>query len=232
MGWLSNLFNKSNSNGMPSPSTDYHDLDGLPVPVSAATVDLRAAREMVNAAALRTVQAYGVPAHWLSFEVVTISDAENAYFQLQVQMKHWDEYMAAHSFAFERAVMKRLREDDPEVGRALRAVLWHVAPDAGCPYDDMPEAKAWSADAIKKRGMVRDRINRDLYAVNTPASGAKVATMMPVSADDADRADRSTMPVKYESLLDDDGYNDTEPANLNGFAATQPFIHESAKKTK
>jgi hypothetical protein len=232
MGWLANFFKSTNSAEAPSNSTGFHDLDGIPVPLKSAQVDLRKARESINMAAVKAAQVYGIPATWLTFEVVTLSDTNQAYFQLQVVMNVWDEYLAAHCYAFERTVIKRLRDDDLDVGRAVRAVLWRVSADAGCPYDDMPEAKAWSAEAVKKRGLVRDRINRELYALSTPASGAtvntKIPTTMPVSADDAERAGRSTMPVKYDALLDDD-FSETRPSSFNGFAATEPYPAEVAK---
>jgi hypothetical protein len=229
MGWISNLFSKTNHDEVPSPSTGFHDLEGQPVPISLAAADVRAARELVHGAAVRTAQTYGVPARWLMFEVVTIADDEKAYFQLQVVLKHWDEYFMSHTYAFERAVIKRIREENDNVGRALRAVLWRVAADAGCPYDDMPESKAWAPESIKRRGDVREHINRELYAVLTPASGALHPALMPVSADDAERAGRSTMPVKYDPLADNGDFSETHPTAFNGFAATQPFTPDVVK---
>jgi hypothetical protein len=227
MGWLSNLFSSPRRGTDPSNSTSYHDLDASPVPLKPAAMDLRNAREVVNQAAARTAQAYGIPVGWLTFEVLTISDASQAYFQLQVVMNIWDDYLAAHGYAFERAVIKRIRDENIEVGRAVRAVLWRVAPDAGCPYDDMPEAKAWSADAVKKRGMVRDRINRELYAISTPAAAANVPgkppAALPLRASEAERAEASTLPANHDSLLDDSAFGETRPSSFNGFAATQPY---------
>ena len=108
MGWISKLFSKTDEPEMPSPSTGFHDLEGHPVPISLATTDARVARALVHNAATLTAQVYALPANWLSFEVVTISDDEKAYFQLQVLMNHWDEYLVAHSYAFERAVIKKV----------------------------------------------------------------------------------------------------------------------------
>jgi hypothetical protein len=231
MGWLANFFKTTNRADTPSHSTGFHDLDGGPMPLKPSAAHLRTARELINSAAMQTALVYGVPPRWLSFEVVTISDDEKAYFQLQVVMNHWDEYLAAHCYAFERAVIKRIREENIEVGRAIRAVLWRMAADAGCPYDEMPETQAWSADAVKKRGQVRDRVNRELYALSTPASGAVVPgasgfivpATMPVSADQAERADRSSLPVNHDSLLEDSAFSETRPSTFNGFAATQPY---------
>ena len=224
MGWLANLFKSPRRAQGPSHSTGFHDLDGDPVPMKPTAVELRAARELINAVAMQTVQAYGIPARWLTFEVVTIADEEKAYFQLQVMTHHWDEYLAAHCYAFERTVVKHIDEANTDVGRALRAVLWHMSPDAGCPYDALPEAQAWSADAVKKRGVVRDRIHREMYANSHSGAGAIAHALMSGIADEAERADRITMPSKYDSLLDGDDFGETGSSQFNGFAATQPFM--------
>jgi hypothetical protein len=228
MGWLANFFKSPAGVDAPSHSTDFHDLEGSPVPLKPVAADLRVARELIKTAAVQTALVYGLPARWLTFEVVTISDDQNAYFQLQVVMNHWDEYLAAHCYAFERAVIKRIREENTEVCRAVRAVLWRTAADAGCPYDDMPEAQAWSAEAVKKRGLVRERINRELYALSTPAAGAMVSgkppTTLPLSANEAERAESSTLPAGHEALLEDSAFSDTRPSTFNGFAATEPFM--------
>lgn len=231
MGWLANFFKAPHGEDTPSHSTGFHDVDGSPVPLKARSADLRTARELISAAAMQTTVVYGVPPRWLTFEVVTISDDENAYFQLQVVMNHWDDYLVAHCYAFERAVIQRIRQENVEVSRAIRAVLWRTAADAGCPYDDMPEAQAWSVDAVKKRGQLRDRVNREMYALSTPASGevfpgagaGTVPATMPVSADEAERADRSTLPINYDSLLQESVSAETRPSTFNGFAATQPY---------
>jgi hypothetical protein len=217
MGWLFNIFKVADAAEEPSHSTGFHDLDAHPVPMNAQSINLRAARELVHTAAVKTAQLYGVPAHWLSFEVVTIADESQAYFQLQVMQNHWDEYLAAHSYAFERAVLKRIREEDIDVGRAVRAVLWRSSPDAGCPYDDMPEPSAWTQEEILRRGLQRDRINRALYAVTTPASGA--VAMLPISSEGAARADSATVSDS-DSHVPTEGFEDTNPGDATGFEVT------------
>ncbi len=220
MGWISKLFKPQQKVADPSNSTGFHDLDGSPVPLKPLADDVRKARELINKAAIETALVCGVPATWLSFEVVTISDHESAYFQLQVVMNRWDEYLAAHSYAFERAVVKRISEKNLNVVRAMRAVLWRTAPDAGCPYDDMPEAQAWGSEAVKKRAQARDRMNRDLYTLSASPAGAAVPIHMPFSADQADGSNPSD---KYRYLLDDSAYDDNQPSSVNDFAATQAY---------
>jgi hypothetical protein len=232
MSWLDNLFakpkpkSKSKRRADPTNSTSYHDLEEAPVPLAPTKVDIQNARDVVNQAALKTAQAHGIPAGWLSFEVLTIADEKNAYFQLQVVMNIWDEHLAIHNLAFQNAVIKRVRDESLDVGRALRAVLWRVSPDAGCPYDDMPPAQAWTADAVRKRSIVRERINRELYALSVPASGAAVPTNKAASATSAGGVAQPAgtgNASKHEGLLDDSAFGDTRPSTFNGFAATQPY---------
>lgn len=233
MGWFSTLFSKSPQRDTTSSnSTSYHDLDGSPVPLKPAAMDLRGARDLVNQAAVRTAQVHGIPSGWLTFEVMTISDANQAYFQLQVVMNIWDEHLALHGIAFQNAVIKRIRDENLEVGRALRAVLWRVAPEAGCPYDDMPPAKAWSAEAIKKRSVVRERINRELYALSTPASGATVSSRQAVRADAPPPIQPNGPVDKFAGLLDDDSFGETRPSSFDGFAATQPYVADVPKSSR
>jgi hypothetical protein len=224
MSWFSNLFSTPRRNTEHSNSTSYHDLEGGPVPLQPAAVDIRSARDVVNQAAMRTAQVHGIPPGWLTFEVLTISDAKQAYFQLQVVMNIWDDHLALHTSAFQNAVIKRIRDENLEVGRAVRAVLWRVAPEAGCPYDDMPAAQAWSAEAVRKRSILRERFHRELYAMGAPASVDAVGMAhRPENAKDPARADKFTTPANRDDLLDDSAFGDTRPSSFNGFAATQPY---------
>ncbi len=239
MGWLSNIFNKSNELEVSSPSTSFHDMDDQPVALTLQSSDLRVARELVKTAAIQTALNCGVPAHWVAFEVVTIADDEKAYFQLQVTLQHWDEYFASHTYAFESAVLKRIRDDDLQTGRAVRAVLWRTSPDAGCPFDDMPEASAWSADAIRQRGEVSDRVRREMRvgARNLPtgmrmtAGAAAAIPATALSASDSDssgvefdltneREGLATVPITYDHFA--------KPVD---FGVTQPMGHQDFETT-
>lgn len=226
MGWLSNIFKEPNEASeleSPSPSTSFHDLDGHPMPMSLKGADLGAARELVKTTAMQITQIHGIPSRWLSFEVVTIADDEKAFFQLQIILNHWDEYLAAHQYAFERAVLKRIREENTDVGRAVRAVLWRTSADAGCPYDDLPDGQAWTSHAVAQRGQVRDRIQREMPAsLGTLASGAAATAVLPAQARtlDSERGGDSTLPVTYDHLQEPHGFHQSHSDGRADFAET------------
>jgi hypothetical protein len=221
MGWLSTLLKKPDEAQPPVPDTDIHDWDNEPLSSATMPADLGAALELINGTALQTVIAYGLPQHWFSFETVTVTNSEKTYFQLQILMNHWDMQMCAHSYAFECAVIRSIRKKDKDIGRALRAVLWRVAPDAGCPFDEMPAPSYWSAEAVSERDLLRERIQREFYAATTPESGAKPA--MPVKVVYA----KVNTPI--EALSESVGYSDTHPHNLNGFSHTHPHTRSHLK---
>lgn len=239
MGWISKLLNKSDGPQEPSHSTGFHDIDEKPIAITLADSDVRVARELVHQAAIYTAQAHGLPTRWFTFEVVTISDAERAYFQLQIMLHYWDEYLMAHCHAFELAVLKKIREENVDVGRAVRAVLWRVTASASCPYDQMPESSAWSSESIKLRALTSDRINRELYAQHyktTPdVVGLPLATTVPLEAGGHLSKDGSTtIPLDNRSrarssVLESEGFRSTLSTELTDFVPTQSMQVEQPK---
>ena len=209
VNWLNRILSTApQAQDAPSPSTGFFDIDGQPVPLSLAQQDIRAARELIRAAAVRTTAAHGIPSNWLSYEVVTISDDEKAYFQLQVSLRIWDEQLWTLSSAYEQKVLKRIREEDVNVARAVRAVLWRVLPDAGCPYDELAGAAAWKPDAIRARNEIYDRLRGEIafpdHTLPSVASGLDATATLPI----LQRAASS--------------FGDTHPADNTGFHATRP----------
>ncbi len=212
MSWFQRILgNAPIGPDIPSPSTGFYDIEGQPVPLSVSAQDIRAARELVRAAAVRTASAFGIPSNWLSYEVVTISDEEKAYFQLQVSLRIWDEQLWAQSAAFEQQALKRIREDDANVARAVRAVLWRILPDAGCPHDELSPTEAWRPEAVKKRASAYDRLRAELIAPS-PSTLPSVVTGHEAS---------ETLPMT-RSL--ESQFKDTYPGAPTGFDATRPFI--------
>jgi hypothetical protein len=211
VSWLNRILKSTPpGNDAPSPSTGFFDIEGQPVPLSLDQQDVRAARELIRAAAVRTTAIFGIPANWFSYEVVTISDDEKAYFQLQVSLRIWDEQLWSQSAAYEQQVLKRIREDDVNVARAVRAVLWRVLPDAGCPHDELAGAPAWKPEAVKARSVAYDRLRSELAAPSLGSTLPSVVTGAEVSA---------TLPVAQNI---DGGFSDTHPVPNTGFHATRP----------
>lgn len=221
MSWLNRFLNTPpRGTDAPSPSTGFFDIEGQPVPLSIERQDVRAARELIRAAAVRTAAMFGIPANWMSYEVVTISDDEKAYFQLQVSLRIWDEQLWAQSGAFEQQALKRIREDDVNVARAVRAVLWRILPDAGCPHDELAGGEAWRPEQVRARAVAYDRLRSDL--IPAPQTMPSVVTGLSAGA-----TEPATSPVQstgfHETMpVTNSGYSDSQlPAT--GFAATRPF---------
>lgn len=221
MSWLNRILGQSSDQGdIPSPSTGFFDLEGQPVPLSLARQDIRAARELVREAAVRTTATFGIPANWLSYEVVTISDDEKAYFQLQVSLRIWDEQLWSQSSAYEQQVLKRIREDDVNVARAVRAVLWRILPDAGCPHDELSPAMAWKAEAVKARSAAYERLRHELILGGAMTLPSVVSGMQP----------SATLPLHRNA---DTHFNDTHPVQASGFDETRPVppLHDDTQPT-
>jgi hypothetical protein len=211
MSWLNKLFTPQARPLAPSPSTGFFDIEGQPMPLDLEGKDIRPIRESIRSAGVHVAAAFGIPSNWLSYEVVTISDETKAYFQLQVSMRIWDEHLWSQSTAFEQQVMKHLREQNVQLSRAVRAVLWRVLPDAGCPYDELANEAAWRGEAIKRRAQAYDCIRQEF----APSAVAALAAGLP-----SDTLGAATQPV---IRLENDSLYDTRPSSFDGFAATRPM---------
>jgi hypothetical protein len=224
MGWLSILSNKSKPSVSPMVvRKDSWAMDGRPMPLKARVADVRSACELVHRAAVNAAKAHGIPPQWLSFKVVTTGNGKEVYLQLQVVIERWDEYLAAHTYAFELVVMKHIRDANVNVSRAVRAVLFRVAPSAGCPYQEMPKPHAWTANAINLRGSVRPRAAAPSVKSN-PATDTDERSVISdiLNANEARRASRSKVVALTRSLLAAGDANETRPSILDGFAPTEP----------
>ena len=246
MSWLKKFFDKTPEQAdEPSHSTGYFDMEGKPMPLNIERQNVKEAREVIRAAALRTASVFGIPPHWMSYEVVTISDDDKAYFQLQISLRVWDEQLWAQSGAFEQQVLKRIREGDVGVARAVRAVLWRILPDAGCPHDELSNHEAWRAETVKIRASAYDKLRASLLLqtaamqpLPTHATAHVPATVAPAIVPPAQSARKSeeaapsssfgeTIPMSNSSFGASDfpasGFPNTRPVSLSDeLAPTQP----------
>ncbi len=228
MNWLNRILNSApRAPEVPTHSTGFYDIDGKPVPLSSQGENVRLARALVHAAAVRTTQSFGIPSNWLSYEVVTISDDEKAYFQLQVSLRFWDEQLWSQSSAYEQQVYKRIREDDVNVARAVRAVLWRVLPEAGCPYDELSDASTWKPESVKARMQAYERLRRELNDSAIAASTGLPSVVTGAEASETLPLNPAAQSAQNARQLLSEQFSDTRPSNFGGFAATQPFDPQS-----
>jgi hypothetical protein len=214
MNWIKKIFAGAAKSDLNSPSTGFLEGDDRPVALAIADNDLIAARQLIHGTAVQVALDCGIPARWLAMEVLTITGDESAYFQLQICMNQWDEYLWMHSGALSAVVVKTVRQENTAIARAMRAVLWRVGPDAGCPFDEMPPPSAWTAAALDKRAQVRDRIR---VLSNQIAAQSDAAGHAGHSA--ADGFDSTEAFSKSDGIFD----ATNPPSHFNGFAATQPY---------
>ncbi len=218
MSWFERILGsnkRSSEMAAPSPSTGFFDMDGQPVPLSISQLDIRQARELVRTSAANAAEAFGIPSNWLSYEVVTISDDEKAYFQLQVSLRIWDEQLWAQASAFEQQALKFIREENANVARAVRAVLWRILPDAGCPYDELSGPEAWLPPAVKARSVAYEKMRAQIALPAAPS----------LTAEATDSAATLPLARSLESM-----FKDTHPGSATGFDATRPFMPDDGAR--
>lgn len=102
-------------------------------------------RELIRVVLKDTLRLHGVPAGWLTCEVVVLprpSGEEDLIIQLIVLK--WNETLMRCVHALEKALLQGLDRFDPSVNHSRYIVSWRFAPSCGCPLSQMPEPQVWT----------------------------------------------------------------------------------------
>lgn len=156
-------------------------------------------REMVRFALHNVFRRHGIPAHWISGEVVPVHiPGQGEALILQLEVQKWHDALVLHAPALQHALLEELQRFGPDADPAHYLLTWKFSPDCECPHTRLPEPAFWNA-----------------LAQAAPAT-AVTAPPSPVSPDAPVKAPFNLAPT----ALDDDDDD-------HGFAPTQ--IHDSRR---
>ncbi len=128
-----------------------------PVPRQSSSV-VNAQRETLRILVGDTLRDHGIPPVWVSTEVMTVSSQGRLVFQVILTLKFWEESLPLYFSALEASYMTRLDSTNPELAEAVRSVSWRIAPDAACPYADMPNPAFWTEAVRQERVAAKRRL--------------------------------------------------------------------------
>ncbi len=101
-------------------------------------------RELVRVVLKDTLRLHGVPAGWLSCEVVVVPRrAGHEDLIIQLIVLKWNQTLLQCALALEEALLSGLDRFDPSVDHSRYIVSWRFAPGCGCPLNQMPESNTW-----------------------------------------------------------------------------------------
>jgi hypothetical protein len=105
-------------------------------------------RELLGAVLRDTLARQGIPAAWLSPEMLlSTSRSRESGIHLRLLIGHWDPRLLVHAVALQNAFIVRLLASDPLAADWLMGISWQFAlPDeSACPA--MPHPGSWTANA-------------------------------------------------------------------------------------
>lgn len=105
-------------------------------------------RELVRVVLRDTLRLNGIPADWISGEVLARAQTDQAGAQqIQLVIHHWHEGLLRYAPMLQQHLLQGLQRFDPVANHAGHQVVWKFAPELGYPLDAFPPAAYWTQPA-------------------------------------------------------------------------------------
>lgn len=104
-------------------------------------------RELVRVVLKDTLRIHGIPAAWLSCEVLALSGrARGDDMMVRLIVLKWHEPLLKFMPALQSELITGLDRFEPAIDHSKYIVSWQFARDCGCPITQMPDARTWTGE--------------------------------------------------------------------------------------
>lgn len=87
----------------------------------------------------------GIPMEWIACHTqVMVSRTKGTGMSVVLVVKHWDERLMNHTFAFQRALANDVIAFEPAAEQWLHGIAWRLDVASSCPHIDLPEKSYWN----------------------------------------------------------------------------------------
>jgi hypothetical protein len=100
-------------------------------------------RELVKGVLKDALRLSGIPPHWVTCELLNISNAPERFVHIQLTMNVWSEELLKYSVALQRKILIGLEHYEPGVDHSRHVFSWQISPHSQCPHLEMPDPDAW-----------------------------------------------------------------------------------------
>lgn len=101
-------------------------------------------KEVIRTAWRETLGFHGIPADWLSLEVIGVTHrGEVDDIHIQLIIKKWSEALLRYGYALEQKLLSRINWYLPNQTKFSFTVSWRYEKNCQCPHLDMPNNKYW-----------------------------------------------------------------------------------------
>ena len=105
-------------------------------------------RQLVQVLMRDILRRHGIPSPWIECQMLVVSSrSRGAGLFVRLVIKHWDERLMNHAFAFQRALLDDIARFEPQAPDWLHGISWQLEVDASCPYTTLPDKAFWQEPA-------------------------------------------------------------------------------------
>ena len=142
-------------------------------------------RDMMRAVLRKTLTRHGIPASWISAEMLVATARGRAPgMHWRRRIKHWDPRRLTHAVALQNSLVMRLLGYDPLAADWLMGISWQFALPDEAPCPPMPQPGFWTAE--HRRAEARQPVAAAIAAGDIIEGPVRIPTPPPGAADAKD----------------------------------------------
>jgi len=145
MGFFARLFGGSRASAGDSRLYSQLGTGGSKGPLASENATRR---ELLRVALSETLQRQGIPASWVTGEILTATSRDReSGIHWRLVVKHWEPQLVLHAVALQNRLVGRVQMFDPMAETWLMGISWQFAlrDESACPA--LPHPGSWTAES-------------------------------------------------------------------------------------
>jgi hypothetical protein len=155
MGFFARLFGGSRASAGDSRLYSQLGTGGSKGPLASENATRR---ELLRVALSETLQRQGIPASWITAEMLTATSRDReSGIHWRLVVKHWEPQIMLHAVALQNRLIGRVQMFDPMAETWLMGISWQLAlrDESACPA--LPHPGSWTAEVRPARAPAPSR---------------------------------------------------------------------------
>lgn len=191
-------------------------------------------RQLVQVLMRDVMRRHGISSSWIECQLLVVaSRTRGAGLFVRLVVRHWDQRLINHMYAFQQTLMTDITRFEPRATDWLHGMSWQLEVEGSCPYTVLPEKAFWSdGEKSAAGGLPAGRVSPPATPGRAPAplpAAAAAAAAAPVPARSPEDTETLKDLERLFMIRDREINREGDDGQRPDFEATQPASYSDRR---